>query len=230
MGQEWRQGPDGILRLVDTETGEVLSQQKTKSTKYTSATTGKRRIKGNRGPGRPVADPNITHHWVLDGNGRKHWMLKGTNPDTMPRVVHPYCTVTCEHICRFISEGKTLSLVARIEGMPPVHTIFAWQREYPEFRKQMKDARTARAEYFADKAIDTAEESKESRVQSDRLKTDTYKWAAEVNDRDTYGKQTKMSGEGLAQVLIQIVTGVPQAEEKPAIVAESREIKEKELA
>lgn len=229
MAEEWRQGPDGILSLVDTETGEVLSRQKTKSQRLASPTTGKRRVSG-RPAGRPVSDPNQTHHWVMDGNGRKHWMLKGTNPDTMPRVMHPFCLVTCDHICKFITEGKTLSTIAKIEGMPPVHTIFAWQREYPEFRKQVKEARSARAEYYADLAIDTAESAKESRVQSDRLRTDTYKWAAEVNDREVYGKQTKISGEGLAPIQIMISTGVPQLEEKPAIPVESVPIDEKERA
>jgi hypothetical protein len=221
MGQEWRQGPDGILRLIDTETGHVLAQQATKRSNLASPKTGKRHASG-RPLGRKPADVNATHHWILDGNGRKHWVPKGMNPDQIPQVVHPYCEVTVDHILRFVTEGKTLTQVSKIPGMPPVHTVFKWLRKYPEFKSQMNEARKARAEYYADKAIDTAELTEEDKVQSDRLKTDTYKWAAEVNDRETYGKQTKLTG-NVGSVNLTIVTGVPQpqVEEAPAIAVES---------
>lgn len=205
MGSEWRQDTDGLLKRFDTDTGEILEVQKTKR-KAHARKDG--RVRAGRVPGRPSQEATGHYHWITDGNGKRQWVPKGTNPDTLPHLVYPFSQVTCDLILQHVMEGMTLTSIGKLEGMPPVHIIFKWMRKYPEFHAEMREARKSRAEYFADRAIDLAENSKEHRVQSDRLKVDTYKWAADVNDRDTYGKHQKITGE-VGGTIFHVNTGVP---------------------
>jgi hypothetical protein len=81
------------------------------------------------------------------------------------------------------------------------------------FLEKMKSAKKSRAQVFENLAIQTAE-NESGDVHRDRLKVDTYRWTAEVNDPETYGKKTKIEG---AQGAIQIVvdTGIKRDNEKP---------------
>lgn len=197
----WKTRADGVLELIDTDTGAVLAIQKQKEIKKEIIS------KGGRPPGRPPANSPETHHWVIDGKGRKLWVPKGTNPDSLPRLIYPYCEVTSDFVLQKITEGMTLPSISKLEGMPPVAAFYKWMRDYPEFRTKMELARKARAEFYADQAIETARSADDDTVQADRLRVDTYKWAAEVNDRETYGKQTKVTG-NTGPTVIFIDTGI----------------------
>lgn len=202
MPDQWREGPGGILELI-SEKGEVLAIQKVKHTYTDSGGVLQRKFRG-----RPSKAAAQTHHYVLDSRGRKIWVPKGTNPEHLPNVIYPYNQITAELICRFVREGKTLLAISQMEGMPPRHAIFTWKARYPEFKALVDQAKKDRAEYFADLAIEEAENSKESRVQSDRLRTETYKWAAEVGDREQFGRSMKHTGDPAAPLGFIIDTGI----------------------
>jgi hypothetical protein len=191
------------LELINTETGEVIAVEKKKHTyrEPSGAVLQKR-------AGRPSQQDTQTHHFVRDARGRKIWVPKGTDPSHLPNIVYPFNHVTAELICRYITEGKTIIEIGKMEGMPPQHIIFQWKRRHPEFKAQVNEARKDRAEYFADLAIEEAAHAKEAKVQSDRLRVDTYKWAAEVGDRDTYGRSTKITGDPNAPIGFIIDTGI----------------------
>ena len=208
MAERIRTNAQGIVEGYDDETGEVLWVQAQKPTK-----SGKpRRVSG---PGKGVAtDTKETHHFVLDGNGRKIWVPKGTNPDHLPKTVWPYSQVTADQVLAKITEGYTVTQIGKMEGFPPQHTIYKWVRQVPEFRNQMKLARSDRAEFFHDKVIESAEKADPENVQAERLRVDAYKWAASVGDPDQYGTRVKHAGDVDAPLGFIVVTGVP---EQPAI-------------
>jgi hypothetical protein len=156
----------------------------------------------------------------LDSAGRKIRVPKGTNPDHIPRRVWPFSEVTCMHICQKIGEGCTLREIGLMEGFPPKNVIDMWSRKYPEFREELRQARASRAEYFHDEIIEVARNTDEFKNKADRLKIDTYKWVAAVNDPNTYGNQTKLTGDPNAPLSFVIETGVRRAGDPGAIPAE----------
>lgn len=206
--EKWRTGLDGVLELVDEETGKVIFREK-------------------KGPKNkvPLTKQGGTFHYVIDNAGRTVWCPKGTNPDDLPHVVYPYSEVTCSLILEKIASGMLLTQVCRLEGMPPYHVVNKWLLRYPDFKALMKEARLAKGEFYADKAIETAEEADEDNVQAHRLKVDTYKWAAEVNDRNTYGKNVKVSGDAEQPVAFMISTGIVR-EEKLVVQAEVKAVED----
>jgi hypothetical protein len=196
---KWRKNQDGYLECVDLETNEIIFIEKPKE-KHARGFGVKKRD--------AIRAQSQTHHWALDSNGRKHWVLKGTNPDLFQKTVYPYCETTVDAICSMITEGHTISEIADMDGMPSARLIFKWSEKYPEFKTAMKNARAARAEFFADQAIITAEGAHESTVQASRLQVETYKWAAEVGNRNEYGKQTKVTGDPDAPIGFILDTGI----------------------
>lgn len=164
--------------------------------------------------GRRSEETRFKSHWVLDGNGRKLLVPLGTNPDHLPRTVYPFSLVTCDHILEQITKGKTINEIGMVEGFPPAHVIRRWMIDHPEFKANVKKARTLRADYYHDKVLEIAENAREKTVQTSKLKIETLKWAAEVADRETYGKQTKLVGDPENPLGFLVATGVP-SEEKP---------------
>jgi hypothetical protein len=215
----WRTGSDGLLECVDSDTGEVLYKQTTKD----EIKPGSLR-KGGTGRGRRSKD-GLTHHVVLDGRGRKLVVPIGTNPDDLPRCIYPYSQITCDHILAKVSEGATLTEIGLMDGFPPASIIGKWVREHPEFKAQMKLARAARAEYYADQVIEVAKKVKEGTAKSSRVKMDAYTWAAEMNDRQTYGKQTKVVGDPDQPLSILVETGIHR-DEPASIPTTSKPVEE----
>src|SRR6185312_14622966 len=107
MAERWVDRGDGVLHLID-EQGSVLMVQKPPK-------GGTRKVQDKR-----------THHFAIDGNGRKIWVPKGTNPDDLPRKAYPQSEVTWQHVCRLITEGKTIAAIGRMEEFPPVDVLWRW--------------------------------------------------------------------------------------------------------
>lgn len=206
--EQWRERQDGVLELIN-EKGEIVATQALKKTP-----TGEPiYTKGGKGRGRP--ENRASHHYVVDNTGKKYWVPKGTSPDSLPQVIYPYCQTTVGQIFRKIAEGTTIHEIGKTEGFPPAWVIWEWKVKYPEFDAMIKKARKIAAEYYADLSILTAKQAKEKTVQSDRLRVDTYLKAAEFRDRETYGKQTKFTGDQNAPIAFMIVTGVPEPDKPP---------------
>lgn len=210
----------GFIEGIDPETGDVLWTEKRK----TVVKNGKIVKASSPGRGRRKKEDKETHHFVKDGRGELLWVPKGTNPDHLPKVAWPYNQTTCNHICQLLTEGKTLKEIGATQGFPPTGVIYGWARKYPEFRAEIKKAKEARAEWYADQVMEIAFKDIDPReVNVERLRADILKWGAEVGNPDEYGKKTKISGDANAPIQFIVDTGVRRAEDEP-IEVESVEV------
>lgn len=201
----WRRTATGELEGVDPSTGAVVEVQKSKK----RAKAGARKVAGGPGAGRPSKnDKTQTHHWIVGPNGSQLWVPKGTNPDELPQKIWPFAQVTADAICTLVTSGKTITKIGAMQGFPTADVIWKWKREHPEFAAALKEARIARAEYFHDKAIDAAEMADKDEVQVARLQVEAYKWGAEVGDRESFGKSTKLTGDANNPVTFLVDTGI----------------------
>lgn len=118
-------------------------------------------------------------------------------------------------ICEQVAQGKSLQAISRMGEMPSYPTLIRWSKENAELSKMLRAVRETRARLFEDAAIEAAENA--SGKDADRLKVETYKWAAEVNDPTTYGKKVAHSGEVKGGITLQVVTGfgAPNAWQTP---------------
>lgn len=98
-----------------------------------------------------------------------------------------------QRVCDYITEGKTIADIGKMRSMPAKATIYYWRRNYPEFKKASDQARLDRAEYFADKVIEVADNlTSKSKAPVAKVKIDAYRWAAAVGDPATYGSQSQL--------------------------------------
>jgi hypothetical protein len=118
-----------------------------------------------------------------------------------------------ERVVDLTLEGKSITQIAAIIGYP-ASAIYDRRRHDPPFRKKMDDARADRSYYFEGKAIEAAEQAGESHeeISKARLQVDTYKWAAEVNNPEQFGKKTKIVGDASNPVVFVIDTGIRRDE------------------
>jgi hypothetical protein len=130
---------------------------------------------------------------------------------------YPWSQIQADKVLTLVTQGKTLKQISKMPGMPCRDTLGKWKRDVVGFKEQWEIAEKLQAEYHRDEALEIARNSKESRVQSDRLKVDTLKWAAEMGDRSKYGKQTKLVGDADHPIAFLIATGVPEPEKPPEI-------------
>jgi hypothetical protein len=211
---KWRTGSDGAMEEVDLETGEVVTREKRKTrvNKKGEVTVARR--------GRKAKVDLNTHHYIRDQRGRKIWVPKGTDPSHIKRTVWPFNVVTCDLIAEQIMEGLTIKEIGELEGFPPASTITGWlySGRFPEFAAQVKAARKARAEIYADEVIGIAKTTTKDTVLEDRLKSELYKWGAEVGNPDEFGKRTKVTGDAHQPIAFLIDTGIRRAEESASVV------------
>ncbi len=170
-----------------------------------------------RKSGRKKMKDRGTHHWVIDGDGKKRWVPIGTDPHTLPFTHFPYNQVSHDAITLEIMAGRTMLEISKMEGFPTLRAMQGWLIKYEDFRRDMDKAREIRAGYYHDSAIDKAEKVKKNTVAQTKLQVDTYKWAAEKGDPSRYGNQTKIVGDPDRPVQILVETGIREAviEQKP---------------
>jgi hypothetical protein len=122
--------------------------------------------------------------------------------------VYVYTVPVATLICDYLRSGMPFSKIAELPHMPPYNIMAAWRKRYPDFAEAIKAAKKDRAEIYHDKALLTAEAIEtEEDAKVAKLKIDTYKWAAEKNSPDEYGKAPPK--EGNSGVTFVINTGVP---------------------
>jgi hypothetical protein len=202
LAEKTRVNDAGEIEGIDEATGKVLWKQKSKK----DPANGLKPLK--RGKGRPRNVDQPTHHHIRDAAGRLLWVPKGTNPADIPHTIWPYNHVTANLICELVQQGHTLRSISMIDGYPPIAALNHWIRKYPEFKEELYRARELRALYFEEELIEVARNTKEWTNKQDRLKTDVLKWAAEMNDPNTYAKRTKLVGDSSSPIAFVIDTGI----------------------
>lgn len=136
-----------------------------------------------------------------------------------------------ENVIALYAEGLSMREIG-LKLQIPLTVIWRWMRKRSHFRVRMHAARATRGFYFEEKAIGAAEEARgdsSEEVQAQRLKVDTYKWAASVNNPDTHGNRTKVVGDPNAPISFIIDTGVRRSapievESSPAEITKKEEI------
>jgi len=155
--------------------------------------------------------PAKSYHWIQDTEDRLIWAPKGTNPDSLPRLVWPFSVVTCNQVLKKLIEGKTLLEICKEKGMPPRAVIYMWRRMYPDFDAEVKKAKEQAAEYIADEVREIAKNTKTKKdAVVNKVKINANQWLAEKQAPSLYGASTKNSGPPQVNIVIQ--TGVPQPE------------------
>lgn len=151
-------------------------------------------------------------HQVKGPSGKLVWVQDGVNPDDLPQTIWPYSRTLADQIIIEIVEGKTLKDISKLKGFPPLHTLYYWMRQYPEFEEAVDWAKKRRAEHYHDKVIEVAERTKKkSEVNVNKLKISAYKWAAQVGSPQDYGAQESRNN-GATQINVQIDTGINRGE------------------
>lgn len=111
-------------------------------------------------------------------------------------------------ICQKVREGATLKEIGDDSTLPSLTVIHYWRRTNATFDEEIKLARKDRAEYYADKVIEIAEQVVDKDdVPVAKFKADQYKWAAEKGDPSSYGNKIEHTGSNTAPALI-VVTGI----------------------
>lgn len=161
---------------------------------------------------KPVKTDAKDVHKCRMENGEIVWLHNGVSLDQLPHKIWPYSERMSDAIVQMVMEGATLVQISKIPGMPPYYTICRWLSDQKvDFQKRYREAKKIRAEIMADAALETARNSKDYRISEDRLKVETLKWAASVDNPDEYGNKTKISGDPDRPVAFLISTGVPRA-------------------
>ena len=129
-------------------------------------------------------------------------------------------------VCQEVRKGRTLTEIGDDSRFPPYEVITHWKRMHPLFADQIRLARKDRAEGYHDKIIDMADRlndngnlmSKEE-LAAKKIAMDAYKWAAEKNDPDSFGKKQEIKHEGnAAPTTIIVNTGIVR--QKPDVIVE----------
>lgn len=113
-------------------------------------------------------------------------------------------------IAKLVTSGKTLKHIADMEGMPPLHILYAWKRNSDDFRTMVQEAEKDRAEIFHGKIMDAVDEIRtvdKSDIPGLKLYVDTLKYLAESDNPEKFKAKGK-DEENRGSVTIQVNTGI----------------------
>lgn len=122
-----------------------------------------------------------------------------------------------DKICKLLIEGKTLTKISKLDGMPCVATIYSWLGECnknfaPEFLKSYNIAREIQAEVFADETVDISDDGKNDtyeivddkgnlvtkvnfdNIQRSKLRVDARRWRAKFLSPGKFSDKVQVTG------------------------------------
>jgi transposase-like protein len=184
---------DGFMEIIDIFTGQVIAVQKEQ---------------------REILIDNLSRakkHTRSDGS--EFWLEAALENEQLKVNNYEYSDVLADVICQLIAEkGISLRAIAGRMGVPPLKILRRWRVQFPEFERKLQLANKDRAEFFLEQALNSAEAANDLKdAPAEKLRVDTYKWAAQVLDNDTFGAKTKISGDANAPLQIIIDTGIRRA-------------------
>jgi hypothetical protein len=162
-------------------------------------------------------DPNLMHIW---NKGTQSYDVidlstgKSVQMGVITRLTNhtQFDAMTADMIVEKIAEGMSLKELTLLPEFPSRATINFWRRSVPEFESRLEDARRYRAEYYHDHALTLADEiCDRDSATVNKVKIDTYKWAAEKNDPARYGKKEDSSS-NTGNITVIIDTGISKVE------------------
>lgn len=175
----------GLVELIDIQTGKVISIQRSKEILLEHEFV-------------PYETPSGT---VL--------LQKGVSLDMVyDRSAWAYSEFVVDMICTQIMEGKSLAEICRQKNYPPYHVICRWRQKHPEITEMFNQAYKDRAEYLVGEAqelVDGCEETQEA-INKVKAQADVRKWIASKDAPNRYGTKVEVSGEIGATLVIE--TGI----------------------
>lgn len=177
----------GLVHTMNIHTGEIVAiQREARELAF---------VNGSYGGLEEVEQPNGEIVWVERGLA-----------DRVPRKIVRYNPTLAGAICAMVADGVPLTDIAKRADMPNYSVLARWRRLYPEFAKNLDEARVDRTERFHDEALAIADEAyrigDDKMVGLAKLRVDVRKWAAEKGDPDRYATKTKVQAEGVLTVMI----------------------------
>lgn len=181
-----------LVEVVDMETGKVIAIQASK---------------------KDLANIPVENlEEVLLPTGEKVLIERGQRtPELVQWVVFSQTLV--DIMCQHLIEGKSIGQVHQMEGMPTRANLAYWKKQYPHIIQQLDDAKSERAEYYRDKALEEAMKAESSKdpINATNAKIDALKWAAGV-DNGKYASKTKADVSVNMPVQIIVKTGIERGE------------------
>lgn len=119
-----------------------------------------------------------------------------------------YNPAIIDMMCAKIAEGGSLSDLCETPGFPSYALLCRWRRAEPWINEALDMARKDRAEYMRDRALKEALAARDKNdAPAQALKTETYKWAAGVDD-GKYSPKAKVEATVNQPTQIIVVTGI----------------------
>ena len=134
---------------------------------------------------------------------------KPAAPPKPPGRPSTYTAELAAQVCTHIADGKSLRVIASMDGMPAQSTIMAWlDGSRPEFSEQYARAREAQADKLAEEALTIADDGRSDTyvdadgnvktdtevIQRSKLRVDTRKWLASKMAPKKYGDKVAIGG------------------------------------
>jgi hypothetical protein len=133
-----------------------------------------------------------------------------TQPANTPQV--RFSEELLEAILDLYLTGMPLYKIASEPGMPATTTLWRWLRDHPSFRDRVTATRKIRAMQHEEQALAVADPHlSKDEVPAARLAHDAHRWAAEVNDPETYGKRNIIQGDASKPIVFKVVSHIPES-------------------
>jgi len=184
---------DGLIEIIDELTGNVVAIQESTDDL----------LKGKR--------ERLLEYTLEDGT--IVLIEKGMSLDRISKNSYAYSKVLADIICQEVTEGAPLTKLCKEEKYPSYATVCRWRRDNDDFNKALVMAYKFRADYYADKVLEEAEDTKtkdDAAVQ--KVKVDAYKWSAEKGNPERYGNKVKLLGDA-APIHLIVDTGIDRSPE-----------------
>lgn len=197
-GRHYAERREGVVRIIDSLTGKIIAVQ----SEYAPA---------HPGDYSEILLP--TGDVVLAQRGLEKFALDARlHADLQPYLI--------DVICQKVAEGQSLMAICKEPGFPSYNTLAKWRRKHDWVSTALHEARTDRAEYLRDKAVQEAEnaENPKDSIDGTKLRVDTYKWAAGVDD-SKFSPRSKVEATINAPTQLIIVTGIDRKEDPPETLA-----------
>jgi hypothetical protein len=152
----------------------------------------------------------LVEHVLPDGS--RIMLQRGIDPGAVAHVRnYPFSQYTVDLLCEKIAKGGYITKLLGSDIFPP-HAQFArWKREHPYILSQLEEAKKDRAEFMRDKALQEADAAQESEIGAHKLRVETFKWAAGVDDQTKYSPRAKVDAVSVQPIQIVISTGIDRS-------------------
>jgi len=182
---------DGLMETVDAVSGRVIQVE--------NVVTPEMEL------GRREGFTKVMHE------GQEVLVPTGMNIESYKPSKVKFNKVVADIICDHVAGGEGITKICKRPGYPSYSIVRRWMRENESFAMAINEARRARAECLYDEIMDQVEDVEnlsKDELAALKLKIDTMKWGAGVNDGETFGNKKDNNSAQAGAVQIVVNTGI----------------------